>query len=59
MINAFSEGLVLAGRSGLDPSVLLDVLVSNNLDFLLLVMDSLTIYEFILAGSGWNCKSNV
>ncbi|XP_050363734.1 glyoxylate/succinic semialdehyde reductase 1 [Argentina anserina] len=26
MMNAFSEGLVLAGRSGLDPSVLLDVL---------------------------------
>ena len=30
MMNAFSEGLVLAGRSGLDPSVLLDVLVSKN-----------------------------
>ncbi|CAN6719954.1 hypothetical protein ACFX13_013893 [Malus domestica] len=26
MMNAFSEGLVLAGRSGLEPSVLLDVL---------------------------------
>ncbi|MED6199124.1 putative oxidoreductase glyr1 [Stylosanthes scabra] len=26
MMNAFSEGLTLAGRSGLDPSTLLDVL---------------------------------
>lgn len=27
MMNAFSEGLVLAGKSGLDPHTLLDVLV--------------------------------
>lgn len=27
MMNAFSEGLVLAGNSGLDPHTLLDVLV--------------------------------
>lgn len=59
MMNAFSEGLVLAGRSGLDPSVLLDVLVSSYLDFILLVVDLLTVDEFILAGSRWNCKSNV
>lgn len=58
MMNAFSEGLVLAGRSGLDPSVLLDVLVSSYLDFILLV-DLLTVDEFILAGSRWNCKPNV
>lgn len=58
MMNAFSEGLVLAGRSGLDPSVLLDVLVSSYLDFILPV-DLLTVDEFILAGSRWNCKPNV
>ncbi|CAN6587103.1 unnamed protein product [Malus baccata var. baccata] len=59
MMNAFSEGLVLAGRSGLEPSVLLDVLVSSYLDFILLVVDLLTVDEFILAGSRWNCKPNV
>ena len=56
MINAFSEGLVLADKSGLNPQTLLDVLVSKQeITWLCLTFPCLMFGKFFLKGPGCNC----
>lgn len=68
MMNAFSEGLELADKSGLDPRTLLDVLVRNENNHFPYARTSPSVTWFwfsimdrflLVAGSRWNRESHV
>lgn len=63
MMNAFSEGLVLAERSGLEPGNLLDVLVrivkNKKLSLFSLGIKLRKLIDQFVTGTGCNCQSNV